>query len=205
LPMQYSCAIAERMSAMTPDQFEDMRHAMVVSQLRPDGVTDPRVIDAMATVPREDYVPEDRRSTAYADRLIPMSDGRGINPPMVTGRLLSEARVAAGEHVLIIGSAAGYTAAVVAMLTDSVTIADAGAPIKGTFDVIMIDGAVEHVPDAVVDHLAANGRLITGIVESGVTRLAIGRRGGSGFGLVAFMDAEMVVLPEFSRPHAFVF
>jgi protein-L-isoaspartate(D-aspartate) O-methyltransferase len=193
------------MSAMTPDQFEDMRHAMVVSQLRPDGVTDPRVIEAMATVPREDYVPEDRRSTAYADRLIPMSDGRGINPPMVTGRLLSEARVAAGEHVLIIGSAAGYTAAVVAMLTDSVTIADAGAPIKGTFDVIMIDGAVEHVPDAVVDHLAANGRLITGIVESGVTRLAIGRRGGSGFGLVAFMDAEMVVLSEFSRPPAFVF
>jgi protein-L-isoaspartate(D-aspartate) O-methyltransferase len=193
------------MSAMTPDLFEDMRHAMVVSQLRPDGVTDPRVIEAMATVPREDYVPEDRCSTAYADRLIPMSDGRGINPPMVTGRLLSEARIGAGEHVLIVGSATGYTAAVVAKLTDSVTIAEAGAPIKGTYDVIMIDGAVEHVPDAVVDHLAANGRLITGIVESGVTRLAIGRRGGSGFGLVAFMDAEMVVLPEFSHPPAFVF
>jgi protein-L-isoaspartate(D-aspartate) O-methyltransferase len=193
------------MSAMTPDLFEDMRHAMVVSQLRPDGVTDPRVIDAMATVPREDYVPEDRRSTAYADRLIPMSDGRGINPPMVTGRLLSEARIVTGEDVLIVGSATGYTAAVVAKLTDSVTIAEAGATVKGTYDVIMIDGAVEHVPDALVDHLAANGRLITGIVESGVTRLSIGRRGGSGFGLVAFMDAEMVVLPEFSRPPAFVF
>jgi protein-L-isoaspartate(D-aspartate) O-methyltransferase len=193
------------MSAMTPDLFEDMRHAMVVSQLRPDGVTDPRVIDAMATVPREDYVPEDRRSTAYADRLIPMSDGRGINPPMVTGRLLSEARIVTGEDVLIVGSATGYTAAVVAKLTDSVTIAEADAPIKGTYDVIMIDGAVEQVPDGLVDHLAANGRLITGIVESGVTRLSIGRRGGSGFGLVAFMDAEMVVLSEFSRPPAFVF
>jgi protein-L-isoaspartate(D-aspartate) O-methyltransferase len=203
--MQYSYAIAERMSAMTPDLFDDMRHAMVVSQLRPDGVTDPRVIEAMGTVPREDYVPEDRRSTAYADRLIPMTGGRGINPPMVTGRLLSEARITAGEHVLIIGSASGYTAAVVAMLTDSVSIADAGAPIKGTYDVIMIDGAVEHVPDAVVDHLAPQGRLITGLVESGVTRLAIGRRGGSGFGLVSFMDAEMVILHEFSRPAAFVF
>jgi protein-L-isoaspartate(D-aspartate) O-methyltransferase len=71
--------------------------------------------------------------------------------------------------------------------------------------VIMIDGAVEHVPDALVDHLAPNGRLITGIVESGVTRLAIGRRGGSGFGLHAFMDVEMMILPEFSRPPAFVF
>ncbi len=190
---------------MTPDPFEDMRHAMVVSQLRPDGVTDVRVLDAMATVPREDYVPEDRRSTAYADRLIPMSGGRGINPPMVTGRLLSEARIVPGEHVLIVGSATGYTAAVVAMLTDSVSVADADAKIDGVFDVIMIDGAVEQVPDRLVDHLAPTGRLITGVVESGVTRLAIGRRGGGGFGLAPFMDAEMVVLAEFSRPPAFVF
>jgi protein-L-isoaspartate(D-aspartate) O-methyltransferase len=193
------------MNAMTPDQFEDMRHAMVVSQLRPDGITDPRVIDAMGRVPREDFVPEDRRSTAYADRLIRMNNGRGLNPPTVTGRLLSEARIGVGEHVLIIGSATGYTAAVVAMLTDSVSVTDAGAAITGTFDVIMIDGAVEHVPDALVDHLAPGGRLITGVVESGVTRLAIGRRGGSGFAVVPFMDAEMVVLPEFARPSAFVF
>ena len=190
---------------MTPDPFEAMRTAMVVSQLRPDGVTDVRVIEAMSRVPREDYVPEDRRSTAYADRLIPLADGRGINPPMVTGRLLSEARIVAGESVLIVGSATGYTAAVVAMLTDSVTIAEADAKVKGRYDVIMIDGAVEQVPEALVDHLAPNGRLITGIVESGVTRLAIGRRGGGGFGLVPFMDAEMVILPEFSRPPAFVF
>ena len=190
---------------MTPDLFENMRNAMVVSQLRPDGVTDPRVIDAMGRVPRENYVPADRRSTAYADRLIPLADGRGINPPMVTGRLLSEARIVAGEHVLIVGSATGYTAAVVVMLTDSVTTADASAPIVGTYDVIMIDGAVEHVPETLIDHLAPNGRLITGIVESGVTRLAIGRRGGRGFGLMPFVDAEMVILSEFSRPPAFVF
>jgi protein-L-isoaspartate(D-aspartate) O-methyltransferase len=193
------------MSTMTPEHFDEMRHAMVVSQLRPDGVTDPRVIEAMGTVPREDYVPTDRRSTAYADRIIPTGDGSGVNPPMVTGRLLSEARITAGEHVLIVGSATGYTAAVIAMLTDSVTIADAGAAMTGTYNVIMIDGAVEHVPEALVDHLAPNGRLVTGIVEAGVTRLAIGRRGGSGFGLNIFMDAEMVVLSEFSRPPAFVF
>jgi protein-L-isoaspartate(D-aspartate) O-methyltransferase len=193
------------MNAMTPEQFDAMRHAMVVSQLRPDGVTDVRVTDAMSRVPREDYVPVDRRSTAYADRLIPLGDGRGINPPMVTGRLLSEARIAPGEPVLIVGSATGYTAAVVAMLTDSVTTAEAGAPIDGIYSVIMIDGAVEQVPDALIEHLSSEGRLVTGIVESGVTRLAIGRRGGRGFGLVTFMDAEMVILPEFSRPSAFVF
>ena len=193
------------MSTITPDQFDEMRNAMVVSQLRPDGVSDSRVIEAMSIVPREDYVPADRRSTAYADRMIPMSDGRGINPPMVTGRLLTEAQIGAGERVLIVGAASGYTAAVVARLTDSVTSVDAGAPVDGSYDVIMIDGAVESVPDVLVEHLAPNGRLITGIVESGVTRLAIGRRGGSGFGLMTFMDAEMVVLPEFARPPAFVF
>ena len=190
---------------MTPDLFEAMRHAMVVSQLRPDGVTDPRVIDAMGRVPREDYVPADRRSTAYSDRVIPLPDGRGMNPPMVTGRLLSEARIVAGEDVLIIGGATGYTAAVVAMLTDSVTIAISASGIEGNYNVIFIDGAVEHVPDSLIDSLAPNGRLVTGVVESGVTRLAIGRKGGSGFGLQTFMDAEMVVLPEFSRPSAFVF
>jgi protein-L-isoaspartate(D-aspartate) O-methyltransferase len=193
------------MNAMTPDLFEEMRNAMVVSQLRPDGVTDSRVIEAMATVPREDYVPEERRATAYADRLILLDGGQGINPPAVTGRLLSEARIIPGERVLIIGSATGYTMAVVSVLTDSVAVADAGETVVGTFDVIMIDGAVEQVPDSLIAILAPNGRLIAGIVESGVTRLAIGRRGGSGFGLQTFMDAEMVVLPEYARPLAFVF
>ena len=118
---------------------------------------------------------------------------------------MSEARIIADEKVLIIGSATGYTMAVVAMLTDSAVAAKSGETVGGTFDVIMIDGAVEQVPDSLIGQLAPDGRLITGIVESGVTRLAIGRRGGSGFGLQRFMDAEMVVLPEYARPQAFVF
>lgn len=190
---------------MTPLMFAEMRHAMVISQLRPDGVSDPRVIAAMETVPREDFVPDDRRATAYADRLIPVGEGRGINPPMVTGRLLTEARIGAGERVLIIGAASGYTAAVTALLTDSVSSVDAGAPIEGTYDVIIIDGAVEQLPKYLPSHLTPQGRIATGIVESGVTRLAIGRAAGNGFGLIAFMDAEMVILPAFARPPAFVF
>ena len=205
LLMQYSYAIAERMNAMTPDQFEEARHAMVISQLRPDGVTDPRVIDAMSAVPREDYVPADRRATAYADRIIPIGDGRGINPPVVTGRLLNEAQIKSSDDILIVGPANSYTAAVAALLADSVTVTDTVTNLDGIFDVIMIDGAVDHIPDSLVEHLAANGRLVTGIVEAGVTRLAIGRRGGNGFGVVPFMDAEMVILTEFARPPVFVF
>lgn len=193
------------MSAVTPLMFAEMRHAMVISQLRPDGVSDPRVIAAMETVPREDFVPDDRRATAYADRLIPVGDGRGINPPMVTGRLLTEAQIVAGESLLIIGAASGYTAAVAAHLTGPVTSIDSGVPIKGRYDVILIDGAVEQLPDNMPDHLTPQGRLVTGIVEAGVTRLAIGRAAGNGFGLIAFMDAEMVILPAYARSPAFVF
>ncbi len=193
------------MSAVTPTMFAEMRHAMVISQLRPDGVSDPRVIAAMESVPREDFVPDDRRATAYADRLIPIGDGRGINPPMVTGRLFTEAQVAANDRLLIIGAASGYTAAVAAHLTGSVTSIATDAPVEGMYDVIYIDGAVEHLPNDMASHLTPRGRLVTGLVEAGVTRLAIGRAAGNGFGLIAFMDAEMVVLPEYARPPAFVF
>lgn len=194
---------------MTAELFEAMRSAMVVSQLRPNAVTDPRVIDAMGRVPREDFVPAARRSTAYAELLVPMDGAGGINPPMVTGRLLNEAQVEAHDRVLIVGTHTGYIAAVAALLCGSVVCAGpddaiAGA-LTGMFDVIIIDGAVEHVPDELLAHLAPDGVLVTGVVEAGVTRLAVGRRGGSGFGLVAFADADMVVFPQFARARSFVF
>jgi protein-L-isoaspartate(D-aspartate) O-methyltransferase len=202
--MQYSYVISlvmEFAPVMSPDSFENMRRAMVESQLRPEGVTDVRVLEAMGSVAREDFVPEARRATAYADRMIALEDGRGINPPIVTGRLLNAAAIAAGDRVLIIGDASGYTTAVVRQLTDKVETEKG----EGMFDVIVVDGAVEILPDSLVEQLAPNGRLVTGLVEAGVTRLSIGRRAGSGFGLTPFLDAEMAVLPEFARPPAFVF
>lgn len=186
---------------MSPDSFEDMRRAMVESQLRPEGVTDVRVLEAMGSVAREDFVPDARRATAYADRMIALPNGRGINPPIVTGRLLNAAAIVAGDRVLIIGDSIGYTTAVVRQLTDKVET-ESG---KGLFDVIVIDGAIEELPASLVEQLAPNGRLATGLDESGVTRLAIGRRAGSGIGLTPFLDAEMAVLSEFARPPAFVF
>jgi protein-L-isoaspartate(D-aspartate) O-methyltransferase len=82
---------------------------------------------------------------------------------------------------------------------------EAGAPDRGPFDVIIIDGAVEEVPQALIDQLTPGGRLGTAIIENGVTRLAVGRRGGAGFALSAFADADAVILPGFARPRAFVF
>jgi protein-L-isoaspartate(D-aspartate) O-methyltransferase len=210
--MQYSCAIKRAMEQkhdMTSADFEAARAAMVASQLRTNAVTDLRVLDAMGSVPREYYVPEAFRAAAYSDVQIPMGDGCALNPPMTTGRLLNEARIVAGDSVLIVGSASGYVAAVVAAIGAEVSIASAEAATKGDvgcpYDVIIIDGAVEQVPDALIAALKPSGRLVTGLSENTVTRLAAGRKGGSGFGLVAFADADIAILPEFARPRVFAF
>ena len=191
---------------MDANGFEDMRRAMVASQLRTNAVTDVRVLDAMGSVPREDFVPAERRGAAYADLPVPLGDGRAINPPMVLARLLNEAGIAPDDSVLIVGNAADYAVAVAKLLSTSVTHATGpDAARGGHFDVIVIDGAVEVVPDTLIALLKPAGRLATGIVDQGVTRLAIGRRGGAGFGLIAFADADAVILPEFARAAAFAF
>jgi protein-L-isoaspartate(D-aspartate) O-methyltransferase len=78
---------------------------------------------------------------------------------------------------------------------------EAGAP----YDLILIDGAVESVPDAIVAQLAEGGRLAAGIVDRGVTRLGVGRKGAGGFGLTIFTDAAAAILPGFVKPRMFSF
>ncbi len=216
---------------MTEHNFEHMRRAMVASQLRTTGVNDPRVLAAMGAVPRERFVPEVRVAVAYADALVPLAGGRALNSPMALGRLLSEAHPAEGDHVLLIGAATGYAAAVLARLAGSVTAIEedaalaetakaalagtqvklveaplaGGYPAGAPYDLILIDGAVEHLPQALIDQLKDGGRVATGLLDNGVTRLATGRKAGTGFGLVPFADAAAAVLPGFRRPQGFKF
>ena len=77
----------------------------------------------------------------------------------------------------------------------------AGAP----YDFILIDGAVEDVPAAIVEQVADGGRIATGVVENGVTRLAVGRVIGGAVGFVTFADAAIAPLPGFSAPRGFSF
>ncbi len=216
---------------MTEHNFEHMRRAMVASQLRTTGTNDPRVLAAMGEVPRERFVPEARASLAYADALVPLKPGRDFNSPMALGRLLTEAAPAPGERALVVAAATGYAAAVLARLVGPCTAVEEdeelaaaarrnlagfevelvegalveGCEANGPYDLILIDGAVEHVPDALIAQLAEGGRLATGLSENGVTRLAIGRRAGEGFGLTVFADAASAILPGFAKPRAFQF
>jgi protein-L-isoaspartate(D-aspartate) O-methyltransferase len=216
---------------MTDQSFEAMRRAMVASQLRTTGVNDPRVIAAMGDVPRERFVPEERRASAYSDLVVPLGGGRALNPPMTLGRLLTEARLKSDERALVIGAATGYSAAVLARLVASVVALEevdrlveaARAPLAGTgvevvksplakghavgapYDFILIDGAVERVPEEIVAQVVDGGQIALALLDQGVTRLCVGRVVSDAFGATAYSDAAAAVLPGFEKPRAFSF
>lgn len=213
-------------------QFTAMRQAMVSNQLRTNAVSEARLVAAMGRVPREAYLPLTVAGLAYRDTALPLGAGRAANVPIATGRLLNEAAIQTTDNVLLIGAVGGYTAAVIAELAatvvalesdaallaiarhalagdDRVTIVsgplEQGHAAKAPYDVIVIDGAIAYVPQALIDQLAIGGRLVTGIVDRGVTRLCAGRRSAGGFGLVDFADVDCVALPGFATPKQFVF
>ena len=191
---------------MSPNltDFAAARRAMIDSQLRPQGVSDPAVLNAMASVAREEFVPESAKPLAYTDRPIDLGDGNALMPPAALAKLIIELQPQAGERALVLGTGNSYAASVLAELGVEVN-QGAELPAKGEFDIILIDGAVEEVPDALVQRLAPDGRLGTGISDNGVTRLAVGRRAGASLGLRRFADVQVPVLSSFSRPRAFTF
>jgi protein-L-isoaspartate(D-aspartate) O-methyltransferase len=213
-------------------RFEAMRHAMVASQLRTSAVNDSRVVEAMARSPRENYLPPEHRGLAYRDTLLPLVGGRRHNSPLVIGRLLTEAQVRADDHVLLVGAAGGYAAALLALLAGSVVALEeedslvaiargalagedkvevvqgplnAGWPAGAPYDLLIVDGAVEQLPDALIAQVKPGGRVLTGVIDRGVTRLASGRRTEGGFGLIDFQDIECAELPGFRRLRTFTF
>ena len=216
---------------MTEHNFDGMRRAMVASQLRTTGVNNPRVLAAMGAVARERFVPEPYVPAAYADLLIPLGDERQLNAPMSLGRMLSEATLTGNERALVIGAATGYGAAVLARLVGSVIALEedaalaafarerlagtgatlvegplsqgwvAGAP----YDFILIDGAIEVVPQGIVDQVADGGELAAAVLEGGVAQLSAGRVIGGALGMNAYADAASAVLPGFEKPRGFRF
>ena len=212
--------------ASIPD-YPAARQAMVDSQLRPEGVNDPAVIAAMSQIPREQFVPEESRPLAYIDRDIPLGEGRAIPAPAVLGLLLTALAPLRGERALVVGAATGYSAAVLAEMGLKTTAVESSAalvsaarkngvevtegPLEGgharnaPYGLIIIDGAVEFIPDALVEQLEDGGRLGAAIIDKGITRLVTGRKAGGGFGYLTIADAAVPPLPGFQRPRAFTF
>jgi len=220
------------MTVMTQQNFTSMRRAMVESQLRTNDVNDVAVIRAILSVPREQFVPAERRDAAYIDREVPLGAGRSLNPALATARFLVEGQVSAGRSVLLVGAATGYAAAVLAAMGAIVTalesdaalaalarenLADvagvtivegpleAGVPAGAPYDLLFVDGAVEALPPSLTDQLKVGGRAVFARLDQGVSRLCVGVRSAGGFGASAFADSEAVALPGFAVPKTFTF
>lgn len=209
-----------------PD-FAAAREAMIEGQLRPTGVIDPAVLGAMGRIEREQFLPAHTRPMAYVDRAVAIGEGRFLPAPSVLGQLLNQMQLERGQKALIVGAGTGYSAAVVqamglkvrAIESDSklaafgkelgIDISEAplegGDPSGAPYDRILIDGAVEFIPDAIIEQLANAGRLGAAMIDRGITRLVIGRKAAGAYGSFSFGDAGVPVLPGFSRPKAFTF
>jgi protein-L-isoaspartate(D-aspartate) O-methyltransferase len=196
---------AERPAA----SFEAARRAMIDSQLRTSGVNEPWVLAAFARVARERFVPLAARDAAYIDRAVALGDGRMLAAPLVHGRMLAEARPAQDDHALLVGDGDGYLAELLRPmvgLLDSVAPGEAtGLRNPATYSLIVIDGAIGELPDALVASLREGGRLVTGLDDRGVTRLAIGLKAGGGVAMAPLAEIGIPRLPAMSAPKRWSF
>ncbi len=176
--------------------FLDARNRMVDSQVRPNKVTDPRVLDAMRILPRERFVPPALRARAYVDEDVPLGNGRVLMEPMVLARLVQLAAPLPGERALVVAAGTGYGAAVlaacgvsvVALEEDKALLSDAramltevapgvalvegplaaGWPASGPYDLILLEGAVQEIPATLGEQLRQeSGRLVTVLTGRG--------------------------------------
>jgi protein-L-isoaspartate(D-aspartate) O-methyltransferase len=216
------------MTVQTPiPDFAAAREAMVENQLRPQGVTDPAVLEAMGRIQRERFLPSHTRPLAYVDRAVAIGEGRFLAAPAVLGQLLTQMKTQPGQRALVVGAGTGYSARVLAAMGLDVTALESSPALvtaaremgvdaiegpleaghgKGApFDQILIDGAVDYIPDAIVEQLAEGGRLGTALIDRGITRLVVGRKAGGAFGTLSIGDAGVPALPGFSRRQSFIF
>ena len=223
-------APAEARRAM-PDArraMPDARRAMIDSQLRTSGVNAPAVLNAFNAVAREMFVSADRRAVAYADRAIPLDGGplgglRVLAPAVTHGQMLEAAAPRSDERALLIGGGTGYLAALLIQMVGSLTVVEddgallaatpersgdwyegalvSGCPAAAPYSLIMIDGAIEQLPIAIADQLAPDGRIVTGLIERGVARLAEGRKSGvagHGVSFALLGEADFATLVAFA-------
>jgi len=216
------------MTVHTPvPDYAAARASMVDTQLRPEGASYPPVVEAMRSIPREEFVAPEAKPLAYIDRAVAIGSGRLMSGPVAVGLLLTEMAPREGERALVVGCGTGYSAAilkaigvqVVGLESDSELAARArangidvvegpleqGLKKRAPYDLILIDGAIEYIPDAIVAQLTPTGRLGTALIDRGVTRLTVGRRAGDGFGLHSIDDWGTAALPGFSKPKSFTF
>ncbi|HZQ34571.1 MAG TPA: protein-L-isoaspartate O-methyltransferase [Dehalococcoidia bacterium] len=216
--------------------FAAARRRMVDGQVRTNDVTDLRLQAAMLELPREKFVPGGKAELAYLDLDVPVTPdkGRRLLKPMVLAKLLQAAEIGENDHVLDVGCATGYAAALLGRLARSVvaleqdraladfarqTLSALGAgnvtvvagpltegwPAGAPYDVILLDGASEVPPEALCRQLKEGGRLVGVLGRSPAAKAMLYRAVAGHISGRPIFDAAAPVLPGFVAPPAFVF
>ncbi len=215
--------------------LEVARSRMLESQLRPNKVTDDRVLNAFASIRRELFVPEHLRPVSYIDENLPLGGGRYLMAPMVAARLLQAAAIARTDAALIVGAGNGYEAALTAMLARNVLALEQDADLarhartalvehaiasvtvvegplrqgyrpRAPYDVILFGGAVAATPQDINAQLAEGGRLLAVIKPGNAAgRATIATRTGGVLAQRVIFDAATPFLPGFAPKPAFEF
>jgi protein-L-isoaspartate(D-aspartate) O-methyltransferase len=186
-------------------EFAAQRAEMVEWQLRRRGIRDQRVLDAMAAVPRELFVPQRYRRRAYADSALPIGHGQTISQPWIVAAICEALALQGSERVLEVGTGSGYSAAVLAMLADEVitierieelaiaarqllaelgitnvevVVADGseGLPDRAPYEAIAVHATAPSPPPTLIMQLAPGGRLVVPIASDGADILTVFRR-----------------------------
>ncbi|MFN9716649.1 MAG: protein-L-isoaspartate O-methyltransferase family protein [Sphingomonadales bacterium] len=197
---------------MTPERQTDTstaRRAMIDSQLRTSGVNEEYVLARMIAVPREDFLPAAKASVAYIDRAVSLGTDGHLAAPLFYGKLLMEAAPARDDRVLVVEGGTGYLAELLRPLVGelaTVNASDAATKAGGSdYSLIVIDGAIAQLPEALEARLADQGRIVCGVVLRQVTRLASGRKVGGNVVLRPVEDLGIPVLHAFDVPKSWTF
>jgi protein-L-isoaspartate(D-aspartate) O-methyltransferase len=220
--------------------FSLQRHNMVESQVRPSELTDRRIARIMEVVPREAFLPAALRGIAYSDAELPLdgiegaAGGRQMLAARTIAMMIQALEVSDRDVVLLVGSAMGYEAALLADIVQTVVCLESddalaaaaeaalqsqdignvaivrgdlaeGYPSEGPYDAILINGAVDDVSEALLDQLKDGGRLVAVHRLGQVHRVAVWYRTGERFSRVEKGAAGAAVLPGFAREAAFSF
>lgn len=215
-------------------EYDAARRNMVLSQLEPNRVNDPRILDAMGSLPREYFVPKSLAGVAYVDEDLPIGQDRCLMEPMVLARLIDALAIRAGDLVLDVACGTGYSAAVLSRLAgtvvavegdaelvtraganldklgcDNVAVVEgdvrAGRADQGPFSAILIDGGVEEVPQELLAQLAPGGRLACVVRDGPTGKAMLFTESGGIVGKRPLFDSAVPVIPGFERPKAFAF
>ena len=215
--------------------FVEARRHMVDSQIRPNKVTDPRIVAAMRRLPRERFVPPNLTSLAYADEDVPLGEGRVLMEPAVIARLVQLTAVAAGERALVVAAGPGYGAALLAACEARVTALEeaaslqaiarsllaelapsvrlvsgplaAGWPPGAPYDVILIEGAVQEIPPAIGEQLHhESGRLVAVCAgAAGIGQAVLAEATPAGLRMQPMFDCATPRIPSLLPSPGFVF